>query len=282
MRTFRTRFGVRALIAYVGLCALLFWAMRVSRDSRPPHLYAGWLSDGDVSRRLQAAQELDGMGSDPDVVAPALVRSLLTDSAASVRKRSAVSLAGVVSKLNDGPTTVAATSAFVQALKDKDAGVRAAAAEGLGRIGPEPEAVVPALLRGIGDESEWVRGAAVVALGWVQRKAGVDRAEARSAIAAAMSDSSLHVRELGIYAFWAMAEKSPEFSIAFLKDGDVTTRRSAVTALARSAPLASSVVPELTTALTDEDAAVRGGAARALRTIGPPSWAALPPDLSPR
>jgi hypothetical protein len=96
MKIFRTRFRVRAMIAFVSLCGLLFWAMRVSRESRPPYLYAGWLSDGDVSRRLQAAQELGGIGSEADVAVPALVRSMLTDSAASVRTRSAVSLADLV------------------------------------------------------------------------------------------------------------------------------------------------------------------------------------------
>jgi HEAT repeat protein len=282
MKIYRTRFGTRALLAYVGVCALLFWAMRFSRDSQPPYLYAGWLSDGDVSRRLQAAQELGAVGTEGDVVVPALIRSLLNDRAASVRQRSAVSLADVVSKLNDGPVTATAAGAFVQALMDEAPAVRAAAADGLGRVGPKPEAVVPALLRGTADESERARGAAVAALGLIERKAGVDRAEVRRAIATAMHDPSLHVRELGIYAFWAVAEKSPGFSIALLNDGDVRTRRSAVTALARSSSLASAVVQELTAALTDEDAAVRDGAARALNNVGPPVGGAFPPDLSPR
>ena len=46
----------------VGLCALLSWAMRFSRDSRPSYLYADWLSHGDGSRRLQAAEELGAWG----------------------------------------------------------------------------------------------------------------------------------------------------------------------------------------------------------------------------
>jgi HEAT repeat protein len=146
----------------------------------------------------------------------------------------------------------------------------------LGRIGPEPDAVVAALLQAAGDADEWVRGAAVAALGLVQKKAGVDRMDVRPTIVAAMSDASLHVRELGIYAFWATAEKSPELSIALLQDGDVRTRRSAVTALARSSQLAAEVIPELTAALTDQDAEVCAGAARALGNIWPLPRAAFP------
>src|SRR5262249_7467094 len=98
MKMFRTQFGIRAVVAFVGLCALLFWAMRLARDSRPSHLYAGWLSDGDDSRRLFAAEELGRLGAEGAVAVPALTRALLTDSAAPIRKQSAVSLARVASK----------------------------------------------------------------------------------------------------------------------------------------------------------------------------------------
>jgi hypothetical protein len=58
MKLLRTRFGVRALMALVVVCALLAWAVKVSRDSRPAYLYAGWMSDGNEPNRLQAALEL--------------------------------------------------------------------------------------------------------------------------------------------------------------------------------------------------------------------------------
>jgi HEAT repeat protein len=270
MKMFRTRFGIRAVVAFVGLCALLFWAMRFSRDNRPSYLYAGWLSDGDDSHRFQAAEELGSLEAEAAISVPALTRALLTDSAAPIRKRSAVSLAGVLSKVKDGPTTAAGADALVGALTDKDPSVREAAAKGLGQIGPDPKAVVPALLEATRDVNQWVRGAAVAALGLIQKDAGIDRMDVRRAIVAAMNDASLHVREMGIYAFWATAEKSPELSIALLNDEDVRTRRSVVTALVRSSPLAASVIPELAAALTDEDAAVRAGAARALGIIWPP------------
>jgi HEAT repeat protein len=276
MKLLRARFGIRALMALVAVCALLAWAVRVSRDSRPAYLYADWLNDGDDPRRIQAALELGGQETESAVTISALVRALLTDGAALVRKQSALSLARVVSKLDDGPTTEAAADALIEALRDKAPAVRTAAADGLGRIGPEPKAVVSALVQAAGDEDEWVRGAAVAALGLIQKKAGVDRMEVRPTIVAALNDASFHVREMGIYAFWATAEKSPDLSITLLQDGDVRTRRSAVNALARSSQLAREVIPQLTTALTDEDASVCVGAARALGNIWPPPRTALP------
>jgi HEAT repeat protein len=146
--------------------------------------------------------------------------------------------------------------------------VRSAAARGLGRISPEPQSVVPSLIRVAGDEDEWVCGAAVAALGLIQKNAGVDLPEVRRVLVDAVNDENLHVREMGIYAFGATAEKSPALPIAVLKDPDVRARRTAVIAMARSSSLAADAIPELTEALTDGDRWVRLGAARALENLG--------------
>jgi HEAT repeat protein len=267
-KSYRIRFGVRTLIAFVAVCALLFWALRFSRDSRPAYLYAAWLEGGDEFRRVHAAHELGGEDQEGSLVVATLIRALLTDQAIAVRKQSAQSLGRIVSKLQDGATTSMAARGLVQALVDKDPGVRTSVADALGRISPQPDVAVPALLHAADDESEWVRGASIAALGLIQNKAQVDRKDVRVAIAVAMTDSSLHVRELGMYAFWAIAENSPGLSRALLADDDVRVRRAAANALARSGPLAEKVAPELATSLKDPDAAVRDGAERALLNMG--------------
>ncbi len=211
-KTGRMRFGVRALILFVAVCAVLFWALRFSRDSQPAHLYSAWLSEGDDSHRVLAAQELGGINEETSSVVASLIRALLTDRIVAVRKQSAQSLGHIVSKQEDGPTTAAAARALVQALLDKDATVRAAVADALGRIAAEPEVAIPALLQAAKDDDEWVRGAAVAAIGLIQKKTWIDRQDVRLAIVAARHDPSLHVRELALYAFWATAEISPEFS----------------------------------------------------------------------
>jgi HEAT repeat protein len=267
-KKFRMRFGVRALIALVAVCALLFWALRFSRDSQPAYLYSAWLSDGDDSRRVIAAQQLGGMNEETSLVVASLIRALLTDRTVAVRKQSAQSLGQIVSKQEDGLTTAAAARALVLALGDQDPAVRAEVADALGQIGPDPDVAVPALLPAVDDDDEWVRGAAVLALGMIQKKAQVDRTDVRPAIVAAMIHPSLHVRELGLYAFWATAEASPGFSRALLMNNDMRVRRAAIHALARSGPLAEKVSRELTARLTDADEEVRAGATRALENMG--------------
>jgi len=267
-KKFRMRFGIQALIALVAVCALLFWALRFSRNSQPAYLYSAWLSDDDDSRRVIAAQELGGMNEETSLVVASLIRALLTDRTVAVRKQSAQSLGQIVSKQDDDPTTGAAARALVQALTDKDKSVRAAVADALGQMASEPDVAVPALLRAAEDPDEMVRGKAVAALGLIQKKATIDRPDVRIAIAAAGDDPSLHVRESGIYAFWATAESSPTFSRALLEANDVHARRTAVHALARNGPLAEKVSWELTARLTDADADVRAGAARALENMG--------------
>jgi hypothetical protein len=124
----------------------LAWSVKVSRDSQPAYLYAGWLNDRDDPRRLQAAQELGGLETELRVAVSALVGGLRADRAAAVRKQSAVSLARVVVKLNDSRVTEKVANALVEALQDEAPTVRAAAANALGQIGPAPDAVIPPLL----------------------------------------------------------------------------------------------------------------------------------------
>ena len=260
MKLFRTRFGIKAAIIFVGLCALLLGAIRFSRDRSPGELYARWLRGRDLSLRLQAAEELRRPEIDSDTAFSALAKALLADRDGPVRKSSAISLGHVVSNQKNAAMTAAAARVFVRALADADPGVRTEAAVGLQRTTPDPEAVMPALLIAAKDGDEWVRGAAILAPGFVERNAAVDQAYARTAIVSAMNDPSFHVREMGLYAFWAVAEKSPAISIALLESDDVPTRRSVVTALSRSTPLASAVIPELIAAAGDSDAKVRAGA----------------------
>ena len=268
IRIVRNRFGMKSVILFIALLAMVLGAWRFSRDQGPAHMYSRWLLENDDSRRFHAATELGAVTDETSLVVRMLSTALLSDRASVVRAQSARSLGRIVNKSQDGPAMAAATGALAHALSDTDPTVRMAAADMLGQIAPEPELVTAPLLQATHDGDERVRGAAIAALGLIQKKAWVDQREVRLAIIAAMNDPSLHVRELGLYAFWATAEVSPKFSPTLLRDRDPRTRRATVQALARSATLAKRVVPGLTASLEDDDADVRAGAARALENAG--------------
>ena len=210
----RNRFGLKGMIEFVALCAVLLGALRFSRDRGPAYLYSGWLFEGNEARRVYAASELGALNEKTSLVVGNLINALLSDRAVAVRVQSARSLGRILSKRGGEPTTAATAAALGQALSDNDPAVRAAVADALGQIAPDPAQIVPPLLRAANDADERVRGAAIAALGLIQRKASVDQKEVRTAIVASMSDPSLHVRELAIYAFWATAEMSPAFGAA--------------------------------------------------------------------
>jgi HEAT repeat protein len=82
------------------------------------------------------------------------------------------------------------SQALAELLKDKDEGIRSAAALNLGRMGATAEAAVPELLAALEDEDQFVRLAAVRALGRICP----DDETVRAALRSALRDKSEIVR----------------------------------------------------------------------------------------
>lgn len=94
---------------------------------------------------------------------------------------------------------------IIAVLADHDAGLRKAAAEALGRIGPQAAEAVPALTAAVRDREWAVREAAVVALGLIGSKAR----RAADALGKALRDEHLKVRVAGL---WAIGRVRPPAS----------------------------------------------------------------------
>jgi len=276
MELYRKSFGLRTVLTSIILLALVFWAVRFARDRRPAYLYSGWLGGGDRSHRLQAVEELGRLGEEAVTSIPALLRTLANDPDASVRDQAAVSLANLAAGLRGDPTEAEVIAGLIAALKDSDVKVRESAARGIGRLTPSPDLAIPALLETLRDRSEWVRGSALSSLGLIQRAAKLDRPDVRRAIVDAMEDASFHVREMGLYAFWATAERSPGIIISTLQDQDPRVRKAAIRTMRRNTTLATPVLPQLIATLADADAEIRTGAARVLGILGPRASDAIP------
>lgn len=271
MKLYRIRFSTRALLFAVGLCALVFWAIRVSRSSRPENLYAGWLGHEEMADRIHAAEELGSLGAEGVAAIPALTQALSADPSPEVRKASAAALARIAGEIPGSLQGQSVIAALAMALDDSEATVRTAAAHALAQISPEPDLVFPPLLRAATDLDIWVRGAAITALGRIQNNAKMDDPRVRRILVDAINEDDFHVREMGIYAFLDTAGKSPDLANAMLKEPDVRARRAATVALARSSIASSHAILGLIGALSDTDRTVRLKAANALGNLGQPS-----------
>jgi HEAT repeat protein len=128
---------------------------------------------------------------------------------------------------------------LIKSLKSKDSLARSAAAENLGRLGPQAKFAIAGLAERLLDTDPKVRTKAALALGQIGSAA------------------------------------VPELIIA-LRSPDKYVRREAVWALAKIGPEAASAVFALAKVLRDTAAPVRKGAARALGQIGREARAAIP------
>jgi len=148
----------------------------------------------------------------------------------------------------------------MEALRDEDATVRAAAADGLGQLGVG--AAVPALIRALKDAAPAVRAAAAVALGQLRDPQAVDP------LIAALEDAQWEVRTAALEALGRLGDRRAWSSVvARLEDVDQEVRQQAAETLGVVGD--ETVVEKLVLTLLDPHAGVRQAAARALYRIDP-------------
>ncbi|MDF1663905.1 MAG: HEAT repeat domain-containing protein [Planctomycetota bacterium] len=121
---------------------------------------------------------------------------------------------------------------WIEALKDKDVGVRMNSILAIGEIGPKAEKAVPKLIEALKDKDKLVRGNVTWALGKIGPKAGTISA-----------------------------------LIEALEDKEWSVRASAAAALGEIGPKAEKAIPKLTETLKDEEPGVCANAKEALEKI---------------
>jgi HEAT repeat protein len=287
IKLFRTRFGVKSMMALVAACALVSWAWTFSRASKPPYLYIHWLKTEAAPRRQYAVTELGRMGSEAEAALPALLRSALHDEDPLVRALSINSLCRILSKSSDKSTTRATCLVLMEALKDRDPMVREAAAYSLNEteFAPERGLIIPALLVSAQDPDERVRVSAVNTLAWISPSEGDGFIAVRSAVFTAMQDKNAHVREGSLSHFRILARQCPTIVGTALADEGVEVRRAALGALRRHGHLSGisprTVVPTVLTCLQDPDERVRWEAVNVLSaTLGWPQGKPAVPNAA--
>ncbi|HEX5270803.1 MAG TPA: HEAT repeat domain-containing protein [Gemmataceae bacterium] len=165
----------------------------------------------------------------------------------------------------------AAVPVLTGALKDPDAGVRAAAAESLGRLSDYAREALPALVEAFKDKKadRFVRGYAAFAIG---RIGGGDARDAVPALAEALTDKETPeaVRRSAATALGALKADGAAGAAALgqaLKDPSVEVRRAAATSLGQVGGEARTALPALKDAAKDQDKFVRAQVLHVLGTM---------------
>lgn len=217
--------------------------------------------DSDPKIRREAALLLGRMGNDAKSAPPALAQALRHDKSEAVREAAAAALSSFGEEASDHVPALAA------ALKDKQAGVRAAAAESLYKLGSGARSALPMLLTTARTRTEerYPRQFAVQYLGrW-----GKDEPETCPALAEILADKSAPqaVRAAAAEAIAKAGCASKECVTALAgvlgEAKQPELRRAAAVAVAGLGGKAKDAWPAVKAGLRDGDSALRNQLVRA-------------------
>jgi HEAT repeat protein len=286
----RSRMGMTGLMGAVALCALIFWAGVSIRDHLAGYQPLRAIRTGNAIERRTAARDL----TEPDrkintEEAMAALIATLGDEDAGVRATAAESMGVVIYFSRDHPPAVpvasdlltrrveVATRVLVPLLSDRDPGVRAAAATGLGTIAKRPvdplaPELTPEQLAALKHESNAVRRQSA--------KLIYSAADVKlpPELVAGLEDESAAVRAA---AARALAHFGPDLGpeipalFAILERDDTDVRRACAAALEAAWPNPA-LIPTLVELLKSRDRWSSAYAAKLLGRIGPEAKETIP------
>jgi HEAT repeat protein len=239
-------------------------AKKKKSDPVPEGLKA--LQHPDAKVRYRAVQTLAELGPVAKFAVPEL-REALKDKNALVR----VKVVEALWKIDRTPSTVL-LPVLLQALKDTDRGVRAAAPPVLALLGSKAKSAVPALVSALKDKELDVKLSAITALG----ELGSTAKDAAKDLLALTADKDFFLLEPFVGA--SLANLGPSvipLLTTTLADKSADRRNLAAYALGAIGPAAANASGALAKSLEHEDAATRRLAARALGKIGPEAKTAV-------
>jgi len=229
------------------------------KDPMPPDGLKA-LKHPDAKVRYRAAQTLADLGPTAKFAVMEL-REGLKDKNGVVR----VKMAEALWKIEQTPTTIL-LPVLLQALKEKDPGVRAAAPPVIALLGAKAKSALPALTEALKDKELDVKLSAISALGDM----GPTAKDAAGALLALTTDKEFFLMEPFVGA--SLANFGPGVLPVLTKalaDEAQDRRRVAAYALGTMGAAAAPAAGALAQALQSKDAATRQLAARALGNIGP-------------
>jgi HEAT repeat protein len=281
-------------LAISGLVLYLAWSALWER-SHPASAAARGVREGDTAARLQALRDLERLGpQDPDVALPALIEGLADPDAAN----RAAAITGLVSVIHgvtgsgsDPGQVGEALTALMARLKDRDAGVRARAAQALWTIvliwqgSPrvvELDVLAAAMNETADDPDPQVRSSAMRGLGLIGHRLSDDPPPR---LVAALEDESEAVRAATAQTIAMFRRGLPRLLPKLVKSLEVTRpecRTAYFEVLKEIRPSSSGgpdpggMIPALVAALGSRDPDVRLQVARSLGRFGAQAQGAVP------
>ncbi len=232
------------------------------------------LSDPDKKVPLLAIEALGKMGADAQDVLPTLIKSYFDHKDAAVRRASIVAASKIGAEVKNGPPT-SLMSGLKGALKDSDPGVRKAAVEALGAMGPKAKEVVVALLGLFEDKDAGVKMAAIAAVGQI----GADSKAAAKAFGDLLKDQNVgpKVRQTIAGALLKMGKTGVPPLIDALKDENYFIRIEVLNAMAQGdgGIIPHEAVPYLLTGLSDPNTNIKKQSQACLDKLGKNAGVAL-------
>src|SRR5208282_4860896 len=191
--------------------------------------------------RAHAARAVGKLGADPGYRTEWILNELLRDKDGGVRDAAAAALGDIRVRSR------AAVSGLTKLLDDDLWYVRDSAAESLGKIGPGAEAAVPKLIRQLSSQDNWhLRMSAAVALG----KIGGEARTAAVSLVGLLGDPTADVRnaaETSLIQLGPEAEAGLPALMKLLKVGgnSITTSSSSLHVLGKMRDAAKEAVPAI-------------------------------------
>lgn len=210
-----------------------------------------------------AADALVGIGADS---VPALGELLENDAANSLAKKTAATVLGDISKVDEVDDLVleAAVPILAETLEDGDSDVRKAAASALGDFGPLADVAIPALSKALLGEDSGVNQTVAGSLTKIGQQSVPGLTEA-------LESDDVLTRLYAADAIWTLTEDSSLILptlVSALSDGNVETRELAALGLTYLGRQASPALPDLRGLLGEDNDRLVDIANLALLIIG--------------
>ena len=221
------------------------------------------------SQRLGAIQALELQGSGAKTAIPILIDAM-KDSDPVISAAAAQALEGI------GPPPKEGLRILLTALRDANTSVRLYALSALSKIGQDADFATSAVVAALADPDVQVRQRAAFALAKIGK---LDKAIVFSALESAFVDSDKGVRVAVVQAVAEIDSPEPaqiRFLAKAVDDRSADVRVAAIDCLRKLGPRAKEALPALTIALKDQDREVRSRVGQAMSAVGEDVGKAVP------